>query len=95
MPAVKEMTSGRPLPLILNFSVPLLLGNMLQQTYSIVDAAIVGQCLGINALASVGASGSVIFSFSGFAMAVAAALPSRWRKSLARATTGRCGGWWP
>ena len=66
MPAVKEMTSGRPLPLILNFSVPLLLGNMLQQTYSIVDAAIVGQCLGINALASVGASGSVIFLILGF-----------------------------
>ena len=60
------MTSGRPLPLILNFSVPLLLGNMLQQTYSIVDAAIVGQCLGINALASVGASGSVIFLILGF-----------------------------
>ena len=60
------MTSGRPLPLILNFSVPLLLGNMLQQSYSIVDAAIVGQCLGINALASVGASGSVIFLILGF-----------------------------
>jgi len=42
------------------------MGNMLQQTYSIVDAAIVGNFLGINALASVGASTSVIFLILGF-----------------------------
>ena len=52
----KEMTSGPCLPLIFNFTLPLLLGNMLQQTYSLIDAAIVGKILGINALASVGAS---------------------------------------
>ena len=62
----KEMTSGAPLPLILNFTVPLLLGNLLQQTYSFVDAAIVGKFLGINALASVGASTSVVFLILGF-----------------------------
>ena len=42
------MTEGAPLPLILNFTFPLLLGNILQQTYSLVDAAIVGKFLGIN-----------------------------------------------
>lgn len=62
----KEMTSGPTLPLILNFTVPLLLGNLLQQTYSMVDAAIVGKFLGIDALASVGASTSVIFLILGF-----------------------------
>ncbi len=62
----KEMTSGAPLPLILNFTIPLLLGNLLQQTYSFVDAAIVGKFLGINALAAVGASTSVIFLILGF-----------------------------
>ena len=62
----KEMTSGAPLPLILNFTIPLLLGNLLQQTYSFVDAAIVGRFLGINALASVGASTSVVFLILGF-----------------------------
>lgn len=61
-----EMTSGRALPLIFKFTVPLLLGNLLQQTYSLVDAAIVGKFLGINALASVGASSSVIFLILGF-----------------------------
>lgn len=62
----KEMTAGPALPLIFNFTLPLLLGNLLQQTYSLVDAAIVGNFLGINALASVGASTSVIFLILGF-----------------------------
>ena len=62
----KEMTSGASLPLIFNFTLPLLLGNLLQQTYSLVDAAIVGKFLGINALASVGASTSVVFLILGF-----------------------------
>ena len=60
------MTSGPCLPLIFNFTLPLLLGNMLQQTYSLIDAAIVGKFLGINALASVGASTSVVFLILGF-----------------------------
>ena len=62
----KEMTAGRPLPLIFSFTLPLLLGNVLQQTYSLIDAAIVGRFLGINALASVGASTSVVFLILGF-----------------------------
>lgn len=66
MATSKEMTEGRPFPLILNFTLPLLLGNLLQQTYSLVDAAIVGKFLGINALASVGASTSVVFLILGF-----------------------------
>ena len=60
------MTTGPVLPLIFNFTLPLLLGNLLQQTYSMVDAAIVGQFLGIDALAGVGASSSVIFLILGF-----------------------------
>lgn len=66
MATSKEMTAGPPLPLIFNFTLPLLLGNLLQQTYSLVDAAIVGKFLGINSLASVGASSSVIFLILGF-----------------------------
>ena len=62
----KEMTSGACLPLILNFAIPLLLGNLLQQAYYLVDSAIVGKFLGIDALASVGASTSVVFLILGF-----------------------------
>lgn len=39
----KDMTVGAILPLLFNFTMPLLLGNLLQQTYSLVDAAIVGK----------------------------------------------------
>ena len=46
MATSREMTEGRALPLIFNFTLPLLLGNLLQQTYSLVDAAIVGRFLG-------------------------------------------------
>lgn len=66
MATSKEMTEGKALPLIFNFTLPLLMGNLLQQTYSLVDAAIVGKFLGIHALASVGASTSVIFLILGF-----------------------------
>lgn len=66
----KKMTEGRPLPLILSFAVPLLIGNLLQQTYNLIDAAIVGKILGANALASVGASSSVQFLVLGFCIGI-------------------------
>ena len=66
MATSKNLTEGSPLLLIFNFTIPLLLGNLLQQTYSLIDAAIVGKFLGINCLASVGASTSVIFLILGF-----------------------------
>jgi len=66
----KSMTEGRPLTLILQFALPLLAGNLLQQTYNIIDAAIVGQILGPDALASVGASSSVQFLVLGFCIGI-------------------------
>lgn len=62
----KSMTDGNPLKLIFSFALPLLLGNLLQQTYNIIDSAIVGRVLGANALAAVGASSSVQFLVLGF-----------------------------
>ena len=56
MAKCNEMTSGATMPLIFKFTMPLLLGNLLQQTYSLIDAAIVGKFLGISPLAAVGAS---------------------------------------
>ena len=63
-----SMTQGYPLKVMLQFAFPLLIGNLLQQTYNIIDAAIVGQSLGAQALASVGASTSVQFLVLGFCM---------------------------
>lgn len=55
-----DMTVGNPMEKILKFSVPLLLGNILQQLYNTVDSIVVGQYIGSEALAAVGASGPVI-----------------------------------
>jgi len=66
----KNMTEGSSIKLILRFALPLLVGNLLQQTYNIIDAAIVGKILGTNALASVGASSSVQFLVLGFCIGI-------------------------
>lgn len=62
----KNLTEGNPLRLILAFSLPVLLGNLLQQFYNMADTSIVGLYLGSNALAGVGASSSVQFLVLGF-----------------------------
>ena len=58
---MKSMTEGKILPEILKFSIPLLLGNIVQQTYNFIDAMIVGRTLGPDALGAVGATSSVQF----------------------------------
>lgn len=57
------MTTGRPLSLLLRFSVPLLIGNLFQQAYSLADSVIVGRLIGAKALAAVGSTASVTFLF--------------------------------
>ncbi|MCM1266940.1 MAG: MATE family efflux transporter [Bacteroidales bacterium] len=66
----KDMTKGSPMKLILGFAVPLLFGLVFQQFYSMMDAVIVGHYLGVDALAAVGATGSVNFLIIGFCMGV-------------------------
>lgn len=58
-----DMTVGNPTKLILTFMLPMLLGNVFQQFYSMVDSIIVGQIIGSDALAAVGATGSINFLF--------------------------------
>lgn len=67
----KDMTTGNPLKLILLFSIPVLLGNIFQQFYNMVDAIIVGRFLGEDALAAVGSTGSIVFLVLGFATGIA------------------------
>lgn len=62
------LTTGNPWKKIIQFTLPLLLGNLFQQAYNMADAAIVGQTLGVNALGAVGATGSVQFLVLGFCM---------------------------
>ena len=67
----KNMTSGNPMKIILLFSLPVLLGNIFQQFYNMVDTIIVGQYLGEKALAAVGSTGCLMFLVLGFATGIA------------------------
>lgn len=71
---MKELTHGNPAKLILLFTLPLFVGNVFQQFYSMVDMLVVGQTLGKDALAAVGATGSVSFLIIGFAQGLTSGL---------------------
>lgn len=58
-----DMTEGNPTKLLLKFSLPMIIGNIFQQLYNMVDSIIVGRFVGANALAAVGATGSITFLF--------------------------------
>ena len=65
-----DMTKGSPIKLILSFMVPLLIGNIFQQFYNMADTIIVGRTISVEALAAVGATGSISFLIVGFVQGV-------------------------
>ncbi len=68
---MKDLTEGKPTRLIFYFALPMLLGNVFQQLYNIVDSIIVGNFLGKEALAAVGASFPIIFTLISLIIGVA------------------------
>ncbi len=67
-----DMTVGKPLKMILNFTVPVFIGGVFQQFYNMMDAVIVGKFVGTKALAAVGATGTIMFLILGFLMGLTA-----------------------
>ncbi|MDR1962616.1 MAG: MATE family efflux transporter [Planctomycetaceae bacterium] len=63
---IKDLTQGNPAKLIVLFTIPLLIGNLFQQFYSIADTFIVGRTIGMNALAAVGCTGCLMFLIIGY-----------------------------
>ena len=63
---VNDMTEGKPLQLVVSFFIPLLLGNLFQQLYNMVDSIVVGKGINDQALAAVGSTGSINFFIFGF-----------------------------
>lgn len=61
-----DMTKGSPIKLIIQFMIPVCLGNIFQQFYNIADSIIAGQFLGVDALAAIGSTGSLIFFVTGW-----------------------------
>ncbi|WP_234117316.1 MATE family efflux transporter [Clostridium hydrogenum] len=60
---VHDMTEGNEVSLLVKFSVPMLIGNIFQQFYNLIDSIVVGKFVGANALAAVGATGSISYFF--------------------------------
>ena len=94
-PGTKDMTTGRPLSLLVRFALPLMVGNVFQQLYTVVDTMVVGKALGVGALAALGASdwlnwmmlGMIQGLTQGFAVLMAQAFGAKDRDGL-RKTLG-------
>ena len=61
-----DMTVGKPSKLILQFMIPMFLGNVFQQFYNVADSIVAGQFLGVQALAAIGSTGSLMFFVTGW-----------------------------
>lgn len=96
---MKDLTKGSPIKLIIAFALPLFLGNIFQQAYSLADTVIIGQQLGTNSLAAVGSTQSVVQlmfniiggAVTGFAIVIAnnfgAGDEKEMRRTIARTIT--------
>lgn len=58
-----NMTTGNPVKILILFAIPMMIGNIFQQLYNVVDSAIVGRLVGSDALAAIGATSSITFLF--------------------------------
>ncbi len=91
-PKIKDMTTGKPLPIIITFALPLMMGNIFQQLYTVVDTMVVGKALGVDALAALGATdwlywmvlGMIQGVTQGFAILMAREFGARQYESLRR-----------
>ena len=63
---MNDMTVGSPVRLILRFMIPVCLGNIFQQFYNVADSIVAGQFIGVNALAAIGSTGSLMFFVTGW-----------------------------
>lgn len=68
---IKNMTQGAPMRLILFFALPLMAGNVFQQLYTVVDTAVVGKFIGIDALSALGAAEWTIWLYYGAVQGIA------------------------
>lgn len=76
-----DMTSGSPVRLILQFMIPVCLGNIFQQFYNVADSIVAGQFIGVDALAAIGSTGSLMFFVTGWLTGLSsgfAILVSQW-----------------
>ena len=87
---IKDMTRGKPAGLIFTFALPLMLGNVFQQLYTVVDTAVVGQFVGVEALASIGAADWPNWMVLALSRALRKGSASWFRRILAREIMTAC-----
>lgn len=93
---MKDLTKGNPMKLMIGFAIPILIGNLFQQCYNLIDTVIVGQTLGMNSLAAVGATapivslliGSAVGMTNGFAVVIARFFGANDIKQMRKAVAG-------
>ena len=93
---IHSMTQGHPTRLLLMFALPLMVGNVFQQLYTVVDTAVVGQFVGVGALASLGAAdapnwgvlGIIQGLTQGFSILMAQHFGAKDYRELSRAVSG-------
>ena len=78
MRGIETMTVQVPWKAILRFSIPLFIGSLFQQIYSMADAVIVGRLVGVKELAGVGATGAMSFLVIGFATGITSGFSVVW-----------------
>ena len=66
-----DMTKGNPVPLLIRFALPMVLGSLFQQLYNFVDTAVVGQCINVEALSAVGVTNALNYLILGFTIGAA------------------------
>ncbi len=64
--STRDMTAGSPVGVIIRFMIPVFLGNIFQQFYNVADSIVAGQFIGVNALAAIGSTGSLMFFVTGW-----------------------------
>ena len=80
-----DMTVGKPMKMLLNFTIPVFLGNVFQQLYSMADAVIVGKFVGTKGLAAVGATGTITFLIIGLRfLLLRSSEPAEWMRCVRR-----------
>lgn len=72
--SLRDFTSGSPTKILLKFSLPMLIGNLFQQLYNMVDSIVVGKFVDSNALAAVGATSSTVFLMFGLSFGLSAGI---------------------
>ena len=89
-----DMTVGKPMKMILDFTIPVFIGNVFQQFYNMADAIIVGKFVGTKGLAAVGSTGTIMFLIIGFLTGLTAGFTVLTHRNSVQERWMRCGSQW-